>query len=123
MNRTRIFAVVAVCVVCVLGAGYFRAVAQQGTHTAAVSDMSASQGTPATNPRTPITGSLKLCSGVFSPSWRDTITVPDTWTSDVCKSYSKSIITPAYQLGCANPDNVSWGKINGGVPADNRCNW
>jgi hypothetical protein len=72
---------------------------------------------------TGISTSVKLCSGVLAPNWRDTITVPDSWKAGTCQGFASSIGTSAYQLGCANPDNFSWGNPNGGTPPDNRCNW
>ena len=70
-----------------------------------------------------INGPVKVCSGIQSGSWRDSISVPNTWTSEACKGFTQSVGTNTYQLGCANKNSISWGGLNGGTPAENSCGW
>src|SRR5437016_1762073 len=58
-----------------------------------------------------ISGAVKLCSGVLAPHWRDTITVPDSFTSEGCRGFAASIGTSQHQLGCAHSNSISWGAF------------
>jgi hypothetical protein len=71
---------------------------------------------------TGISGAVKLCSGVQAPNWRDTITVPDSWTPEACRGFAASIGTSQPQLGCAQANSISWGNPGGGTPSPN-CGW
>lgn len=72
--------------------------------------------------KTGVTTSSKMCSGVNDPYWRDTITVPDTFTAEGCKGFAQSVGAAHYQLGCIQADSISWGAFNGGNPSPN-CGW
>ena len=72
--------------------------------------------------QTGLTAPVKVCSGVLNANWRDTITVPDTFTAEACKGFSQSIGTNMYQLGCLQPNSISWGGLNSGTPSPN-CGW
>jgi len=89
----------------------------------AMKDSSKAHTTKNAHPNSGIQGSTKLCSAIGPPSFRDTIDAPDSWDAAMCQSFSFSIGPPHYQLGCANPDNTSWGGWDGATPPDNRCNW
>ena len=67
----------------------------------------------------------KLCSAVhpLTFNWRDTVIVPDDWSSETCKTFAKSLGLSQYQLGCANSNSFSWGDRNGSSPADDQCHW
>lgn len=71
---------------------------------------------------TGLTGTVKICSAVADPYWRDSISVPDTFTAEGCKGYMTSVGAYHYQLGCIQRDSVSWGPFNGGTPSPN-CGW
>jgi hypothetical protein len=66
---------------------------------------------------------IKLCSAVNDPYWRDTISVPDSFTPEACKGYASSVGAWHYQLACLAKDSVSWGALQGGTPSTNSCNW
>lgn len=72
-----------------------------------------------------LTGTHKLCSIVVSGNWRDTILVPDAWSSGMCVSFMGSLGGTSAQLGCVTNAGFSWGTGSGvspGIPATN-CGW
>ena len=48
---------------------------------------------------TPLRGS-KMCSVVLSGEWRDTIPVPQSWTSRDCHNFAQALTAQNYQLAC-----------------------
>jgi hypothetical protein len=72
---------------------------------------------------TGITTPVKLCSSVQAFKWRDTMVVPDDWKAGTCQSFANSLGMTEYQLGCANPNSISWGSRNGSTPSENQCGW
>jgi hypothetical protein len=71
----------------------------------------------------PITGTHKICSVVTPGNWRDTLVVPQGWTSSDCNSYRSSVSASAYQLGCITNSTYYWGNPGGADPNPNPCNW
>lgn len=66
---------------------------------------------------------VKLCSAVNDPYWRDTVSVPDSFTPEACKGYASSVGAVHYQLACISKDSVAWGALQGGTPPANSCSW
>jgi hypothetical protein len=124
MNRTyKMPIAIALCSVSVLAAGYLQVKAQEVGHAFNMQDVFKAHTTRAGKLSMTFTKSTKLCSALLSPNSRDTIDAPNNWGSSTCQNFAWSIGSDNYQLGCANPDNVSWGNANGGTPSDDRCNW
>lgn len=67
--------------------------------------------------------STKLCSAVSPGNWRDTITVPSTWTRANCGSYAAGVGATSWQVACIESTSVTWGADGGGMPAYNTCGW
>jgi hypothetical protein len=78
--------------------------------------------TPAAGPMG-ITAPVKLCSGVLDGKWRDTITVPDSWSIGACQTFASAIGADTYQLGCANQNGISFGAGNNANPPSPNCGW
>ena len=69
------------------------------------------------------TAPTKLCSAVVPGNYRDSISVPSTWTPDQCRRYASSVGASIYQLGCIFERSFSWGGLNGTPPPSNTCGW
>jgi len=50
----------------------------------------------------------KLCSGIVANNWRDSLVVPNTWTSAACLAYAKSVGATSWQLGCIGQNEIHW---------------
>jgi hypothetical protein len=85
------------------------------------------------SPPTPPVGSgIKLCSVVTPNSWRDSISVPASWTFINCADYARLVGAKTYELGCVFGDRVSLPPTNrSAVPQptnayptpDPNCGW
>ena len=71
----------------------------------------------------------KVCSGVLPGIYRDTITVPQTWTPETCRQFAQLVVSEFWQLGCLNMNSFVFGEgqdINvstPNLPLNNTCNW
>lgn len=54
----------------------------------------------------------KLCSVVSPANFRDSFTVPGTWTAETCRQYALDVLTPKYEMGCIFKDDFSLGGVN-----------
>ena len=56
--------------------------------------------------------------------WSDSITVPPTWTRDICEKFQQSVGAHDYELGCASEKGFAWGRnIGHQPPEENTCDW
>jgi hypothetical protein len=69
----------------------------------------------------PETGS-KICAVGSSGKWRDSISVPRTFTAASCDSFRHQSEADSYQLGCLFSDGVALGDKNG-LPPKRNCGW
>ncbi len=70
-----------------------------------------------------LTGNSKVCSVTVRTSWRDTIVVPDGWTSATCDSWREAIGGTAFALGCITPTGFVMAVNGGALPVGNPCGW
>ena len=71
----------------------------------------------------------KVCSGGIPANYRDTITVPQTWTPETCRQFAQFVVSEFWQLGCLNKDSFVFGDSQDinvstpNLPLNNTCNW
>lgn len=49
-----------------------------------------------------------VCSAITPPTWRDSIVVPDGWTTTSCAQWAESISAAQYQLGYVTATGYTW---------------
>jgi hypothetical protein len=75
-----------------------------------------------------LTGTTKVCSAVVIGAWRDSISVPNSWSIAWCQNWANSISATRYQVGCQfDPPGWSWGSlvsIGSAAPTPtSNCGW
>jgi hypothetical protein len=69
-----------------------------------------------------LTVPMKACSIWVSGNWRDTMPVPQGWTTATCSDYRRIMGAVSYNLVCFFNNSFSCGTDNGGIPNPN-CGW
>lgn len=74
-----------------------------------------------------LTGTHKICSAVDPNRWRDTISVPNSWTRIRCAHFAISVGVDYYQIGCTG-STYAWGSMvtlsgTPTLPPGNSCGW
>lgn len=60
----------------------------------------------------PTDSGTKLCSAVTPGNWRDSISVPATWTFRNCADHARAVGATTYELACVLGDRVSFPPKN-----------
>lgn len=69
-----------------------------------------------------LSGTHQICS-VIGSGWRDTMVVPNSWTSSDCNSFRSATGATTFQLGCLTNSSYSFGAAGGWLPPGNVCGW
>ncbi len=74
-------------------------------------------------PKAAVARPQKVCSAFTPYEYRDSISVPHTWSAAACNGLRLKWELASYQLVCLFPDgSMSIGKAGGGIPTPN-CSW